>query len=135
MRYRAFLWSFVLADCAGGVQVNTLSTVVNTIPSAMLLPRLDCVTATGKGWRAICPACGGKSRKLSISESDNGTLLVHCFAGIGRSATVACAALIAEGTDPAAAIAQVRARRHPLCVESAAQRDALLDWGRRFGFR
>ena len=50
-------------------------------PSGILLPRLDGVTPAGKGWRAICPACGGKSRKLSITEGDNGTLLVHCFAG------------------------------------------------------
>jgi hypothetical protein len=56
-------------------------TTINAPPSALLLPRLQGVTTTGKGWRAICPACGGKSRKLSISESDNGTLLVHCFAG------------------------------------------------------
>ena len=48
-------------------------------PSGILLPRLDGVTPDGR--RAICPACGGKSRKLSISEGDNGTLLVHCFAG------------------------------------------------------
>ncbi|MEP6898696.1 MAG: hypothetical protein ABI870_09210 [Rhodanobacter sp.] len=36
---------------------------------------------TGKGWRARCPAHGGKSASLAIAQGDNGTLLLHCFAG------------------------------------------------------
>jgi len=50
-------------------------------PTDILLSRLEGVIATGKGWRSQCPACGGKSRKIAIAESDNGTLLVHCFGG------------------------------------------------------
>jgi hypothetical protein len=34
----------------------------------------------GKGCRAICPACGGKSRKLSLTQADDGRVLLHCFA-------------------------------------------------------
>jgi len=44
-----------------------------------VLPRLEGVVKTGKGWRAHCPHCGGKSRKLSVGEGDNGALLVTCF--------------------------------------------------------
>lgn len=54
---------------------------VSASPSALLLPRLEGVITTGKGWRARCPAHGGKSASLSIAEGDNGTLLLHCFAG------------------------------------------------------
>ena len=50
-------------------------------PSALLLPRLEGIITTGKGWRARCPAHGGKSASLAITEGDNGTLLLHCFAG------------------------------------------------------
>lgn len=50
-------------------------------PAQQLLPRLEGVITTGKGWRARCPAHGGKSASLAITEGDNGTLLVHCFAG------------------------------------------------------
>jgi hypothetical protein len=35
----------------------------------------------GKGCRALCPACGGKSRKLSLTQGDDGRVLLHCFAG------------------------------------------------------
>src|SRR5690606_7927299 len=44
-----------------------------------LLQRLDGVQAKGKGWRARCPSCGGRSRKLAVAEVD-GKVLVHCFA-------------------------------------------------------
>jgi len=50
-------------------------------PAQQLLGRLEGIIKTGKGWRARCPAHGGKSASLSVAEGDNGTLLVHCFAG------------------------------------------------------
>lgn len=50
-------------------------------PSQLLLARLEGVITTGNGWRARCPAHGGRSASLSITEGDNGTLLMHCFAG------------------------------------------------------
>lgn len=65
----------------------------NLRPSALLLPRLEGVMATGKGWRARCPHCGGKARKLSIAEGDNGTLLLHCFAGCGVHDVLAAVSL------------------------------------------
>lgn len=46
----------------------------------ILLDRLDGVQVQGRGWRARCPACGGRSRKLSVAESDN-RVLAHCFGG------------------------------------------------------
>jgi DNA primase (bacterial type) len=58
-----------------------MNALPNLSPSALLLPRLEGVITTGKGWRARCPAHGGKSASLSIAEGDNGTLLLHCFAG------------------------------------------------------
>ncbi|MGV8921346.1 MAG: hypothetical protein ACOH2R_26810 [Pseudomonas sp.] len=52
----------------------------NTGRAEVLLQRLEGVQAQGKGWRAICPACGGRSRKLSVTEAADRVLL-HCFAG------------------------------------------------------
>lgn len=54
---------------------------INIDPSQQLLGRLEGVITTGKGWRARCPAHGGKSASLAIAQGDNGTLLLHCFAG------------------------------------------------------
>lgn len=61
--------------------MNAVRSHVSTDPASLLLSRLDGVMATGKGWRARCPAHGGKSRSLSIMVADNGAALVHCFAG------------------------------------------------------
>lgn len=50
-------------------------------PTQQLLARLQGVIAIGKGWRARCPAHEGRSASLAIAQGDNGTLLIHCFAG------------------------------------------------------
>ncbi len=48
-------------------------------PLDALLQRLDGVQKSGNGYRARCPACGGRSRKLSVSEADEGRVILHCF--------------------------------------------------------
>jgi hypothetical protein len=45
-----------------------------------LLNRLQGVQKSGDGWRAYCPSCDGRSRKLSIAQLDSRVLL-HCFGG------------------------------------------------------
>lgn len=57
-------------------------------PAELLLSRLEGVKAYGRGHRALCPACGGKAKKLSITEADNGAVLLHCFAGCDALAIV-----------------------------------------------
>ena len=44
-----------------------------------VLQRLEGVKIEGKGYRALCPACGGKARKLAIAAGDDGRTLIHCF--------------------------------------------------------
>ena len=50
-----------------------------------------------------------------------GRVAIACMGGVGRSGTVAACALVRAGLDPGAAIAKVRAIRHPSAVETAAQ--------------
>ncbi|MCW5935035.1 MAG: AAA family ATPase [Fimbriimonadia bacterium] len=45
------------------------------------LNRLHSVKTTGQGWMARCPAHEDKTPSLSISEGQNGTILIKCFAG------------------------------------------------------
>ncbi len=66
---------------------------VTASPSELLLPRLDGVITSGKGWRAQCPSCGGKSKKLAIAEGDDGRLLLTCFAGCPAHDVVAAVGL------------------------------------------
>ena len=53
---------------------------VDHVTAEPLLQRLDAVQKSGNGWRARCPACGGTSRKVSITEADD-RVLVYCFGG------------------------------------------------------
>ena len=46
------------------------------------LSALDKVKRNGKGqWIACCPAHTDRSPSMAISETDDGRVLVHCFAG------------------------------------------------------
>lgn len=68
-----------LRDDTHGKSVPNFSTAID--PAQRLLDRLEGVIKTGRGWRARCPAHHGKTASLAIAQGDNGTLLVHCFAG------------------------------------------------------
>ena len=47
-----------------------------------LLERLDAVRERSSGhWFARCPAHDDQSPSLSIKETDEGRILIHCFAG------------------------------------------------------
>ena len=46
-----------------------------------VLTRLTQVRRSGKGWMARCPAHEDRNPSLSIREGDDGTILLHCFAG------------------------------------------------------
>ena len=46
-----------------------------------LLTRLDRVRKVKGGWVACCPAHNDKRPSLSISQGDDGRILLHCFSG------------------------------------------------------
>jgi len=63
-------------------------------PVDLLLGRLERVVPTRRGWRAPCPACGGRSLKLSIGEAvDTRAVLLRCFAGCSAAEVVAAVGL------------------------------------------
>lgn len=82
----------------------------------VLLARLDGVMRSGSGWRARCPACGGKSRKVSICEAENGTTLLNCFGchdtpGILAAIGLHLVDLFPARMEPASPAARAEARR------------------------
>ena len=60
----------------------------------VMLSRLPKVRARGAGqWSAQCPAHDDKGPSLSIRETSDGRVLVHCFAGCGVDEVVAAVGL------------------------------------------
>ena len=52
------------------------------MPINTLLSKLEKVKPNGTGkWLACCPAHPDKSPSLAIKQTDDGKLLIHCFAG------------------------------------------------------
>lgn len=62
-----------------------------------LLPRLEAVRRSSRGYVARCPAHPDRSPSLSLREGDDGRILVYCFAGC--SVQDVCAALGIEISD------------------------------------
>lgn len=46
-----------------------------------ILDRLEGVKRVGRRWVARCPAHDDKSPSLSLTEAQDGRVLLHCFAG------------------------------------------------------
>lgn len=93
-----------------------------------LLARLEGLQKSGEGWRARCPGCGGRSRKLSVTAGDDGRILMHCFGGCDAAVVVQAAGLTVADLFPqrlAADTPEERRRRQRLARE--AQWGAALD--------
>ena len=65
---------------ASGMLAGGQTFHVQSATAEPLLQRLERVQKSGNGWRARCPACGGTSPKVTITERD-GKVLLHCFGG------------------------------------------------------
>ena len=101
-------------------------------PAQRLLARLEKVKRNGAGrWLACCPAHGDRSPSLSIRETDDGTVLVHCFAGCGAADVLAAVDLSLKDLFPqdlAPGRAQLRPGQRwiPRDALEAVAREALL---------
>lgn len=52
-----------------------------TTPTEKLLAKLPDAKRNGKGWSAQCPAHNDQDPSLSVTEGDDGRVLVHCHGG------------------------------------------------------
>jgi hypothetical protein len=68
--------------------------VPSTDPIHLLLDRLDCIRQTRPNrWTARCPAHDDRSPSLAITEAEDGTVLVKCWAGCSAEAIVGAVGL------------------------------------------
>jgi hypothetical protein len=59
-----------------------------TDPIDLLLPKLENVKGSHGRFTARCPAHDDRGPSLSVSETDDKMLLIHCFAGCGAAEVV-----------------------------------------------
>lgn len=85
---------------------------MSAAPLDHLLSRLEGVQSSGRGYRTRCPSCGGQSRKLSVTEADEGRLLVHCFGGCETSDVLGAIGLGIADLFPERLPADTPAARH-----------------------
>lgn len=80
-----------------------------------LIAKLDKVKPTGPHrWQACCPAHADKGPSLSIRETDDGRVLVHCFAGCSVHEVVQAAGLeLADLFPPRLGADHARPERRP----------------------
>lgn len=67
---------------------NSRSKPSSTIRAVEIAGALNAQRAGEGQWVAKCPAHDDKTPSLSISDGDNGTVLVHCFAGCSQTAVI-----------------------------------------------
>lgn len=62
---------------------------------------LDYSKSTGKNrWLCRCPAHDDRSPSLTVSEGDDGRILIHCFAGCGANDVIAAVGVNASELFP-----------------------------------
>ena len=83
-------------------------------PLDLLLPHLEGVRRTGQGrYVARCPAHGDKHPSLAIRETDDGVLLLHCFAGCDVGSVVGAVGLDISSLYPQKQAANRKPERRP----------------------
>jgi hypothetical protein len=79
-----------------------------------LLSRLDKVKRTGKGnYQSCCPAHNDRGPSLSIRETDDGRILVRCFAGCDVHEVVGAVGLDISALFPEREIQNGKPERRP----------------------
>jgi putative DNA primase/helicase len=66
---------------------------MQSLAETLILPKLDNVKRNGAGWMARCPRHEDAHNSLSITDGDDGRILLRCFAGCEASAIVAALGL------------------------------------------
>ena len=80
----------------------------------MLLDQIEGIRRTGVGrYIACCPAHEDKNPSLAIRETEDGILLLHCFAGCDVASVVGAVGLDFSSLYPQQQTTNRKAERHP----------------------
>ena len=89
--------------------------VITDLPTDIVLPRLVCVRGTPPSWTARCPAHADHDPSLSLAETEDKRLLIHCHAGCTAEQVMAAIGLDLQQLFPAPyAIRHGRRHKNPL---------------------
>ncbi|MFO8051125.1 MAG: dual specificity protein phosphatase family protein [Thermoplasmatota archaeon] len=69
-------------------------------------------------------------RILGSIDEEQGAIMVHCAAGMGRTGTIMALYLVEKGMEPSRAISFVRQKRYG-SIQTTAQENIIYHWGRR----
>ena len=92
-------------------------------PLENVLSRLDGIKRSGRGYVARCPAHNDQSPSLSVTESDDGRALIHCFAGCSVADVVAAIGLELKDLFPASNLTPIQRA----VIATSRQRQKYLD--------
>ncbi len=67
---------------------------------------------SGNGWKARCPAQDDETPSLSLSDGENGRVLLHCYAGCSQSEVIA--GLVALGLWPNGTLSKRPTEKRPI---------------------
>ena len=83
-------------------------------PIDLILPLLTKVRPRQPGqWSACCPAHEDRSPSLSVRQTPDGSILVHCFGGCGPEAVVAALGLQLRALYPPRQVNGTEPKRQP----------------------
>lgn len=104
-------------------------------PMELLLANLPTAKKSGYGWSACCPAHDDRRASLSISASEDGTVLLKCHAGCNTSAILTATGLKMADLFPAQVSRSHKPQRKPKERERifATHTDAIAELERQHG--
>ncbi len=97
-------------------------------PIDLILPLLTKVRRRQSGqWSACCPACNSNGPKLSVRETSEGAVLLHCFKGCEVSAIVSAVGLQLHDLFPPRDVPPGAPKRTPRLLTASQANDLMMD--------
>lgn len=112
--------------------LNSARVLRGTVCLEKILGRLNKVKSTGhSSWKASCPAHDDKNPSLSITESNNGIVLIKCWAGCSAAEIVASIGLRLSDLFPSTRRCHGRPLRSKPSLQAVAVERGIVELGNK----